>query len=283
LHWNCRLFRRNLLCRKDFDDATRPTMPKNAHHHDGVTPPPIPQISQHDYAETLLKLQIELVKLQRDIIAKNRRILIILEGRDAGGKDGTIKRITEHLSPRETRVVALSKPSDREAGQWYFERYVAHLPAVEEMVLFNRSWYNRAGVERVMGFCTDAEALLIRSGITIVKYYLDIDKPEQKKRLKERKEDPLKQWKISPIDEQATKRWEDYSRARNAMFARTHTVISPWIVVRSNDKRQARLNLIRDLLARLRYPGADETLLTPNPNIVFAYDEAYLHNGMIAP
>jgi polyphosphate kinase 2 len=258
-------------------------------------PPDIPHISQEDYAEVLVKLQIELVKLQRDIISSNRKILIILEGRDASGKDGTVKRIVEHLSPRETRVVALSKPSDREATQWYFERYVAHLPAAQEMVLFNRSWYNRAGVERVMGFCSDAEyedfmtavvdleALLIRSGTMIVKYYLDIDKQEQKKRLKARKRDPLKQWKISPVDEQATKKWEDYSRARNAMFARTHTVLSPWIVARANDKRQARLNLIRDLLARLRYPDADETLLTPNPNIVFAYDEAYLHNGMIAP
>ena len=270
-------------------------MPKRAHHDDGDSPPAIPRIGEDDYAGVLLKLQIELVKLQRDIIASNRKILIILEGRDAGGKDGAIKRITEHLSPRETRVVALSKPSDREVGQWYFERYIAHLPGPQEMVLFNRSWYNRAGVERVMGFCTDAEyedfmtavvdleALLIRSGITIVKYYLDIGKDEQKKRLKARKKDPLKQWKISPVDAQATKKWEDYSRARNTMFARTHTVISPWIVVRAGDKRQARLNLVRDLLARLRYPGADETLLTPNPNIVFAYDDAYLHNGMIAP
>ncbi|HEX4504491.1 MAG TPA: polyphosphate kinase 2 [Alphaproteobacteria bacterium] len=270
-------------------------MPKHTHHKDGDSPPPIPEISRRDYEKALLGLQIELVKLQRDIIAANRRILIILEGRDAGGKDGAIKRITEHLSPRETRVVALSKPSDREAGQWYFERYAAHLPGAQEMVLFNRSWYNRAGVERVMGFCTDAEyedfmtavvdleALLIRSGITIVKYYLDIGRDEQKKRLKDRKTDPLKQWKISPIDEQASRKWAAYSRARNAMFARTHTVISPWIVVRANDKRQARLNLIRDLLARLRYPHADETILTPNPNIVFAYDEAYLHNGMIAP
>jgi polyphosphate kinase 2 len=256
--------------------------------------PPIPEIGHEDYAKALLGLQKELVKLQRDVIADNRRIVIILEGRDAAGKDGAIKRITEHLSPREFRVVALPKPSDREASQWYFQRYVAHLPACQEIVLFNRSWYNRAGVERVMGFCTDdeyeefmssvveLEALLIRSGITLVKYYLDIGKAEQKKRLKARRESPLKQWKVSPIDAEATKHWEDYSAARNAMFARTHTLISPWIVVRAEDKRQARLNLIRDLLARLGYPGADASLLTPNPNIVFAYDDAYLHNGMIA-
>jgi polyphosphate kinase len=270
-------------------------MLKNASHPNSEPVSVIGRIGHDDYSKLLIGLQIELVKLQRDIIRGNRKILIILEGRDAGGKDGAIKRITKHLSPRETRVVALSKPSDREAGQWYFERYIAQLPQAQEMVLFNRSWYNRAGVERVMGFCTDAqyeefmtsvgelEAMLIRSGITIVKYYLDIDRKEQRKRLKARKDSLLKQWKISPIDQQATKKWEAYSHARNAMFARTHSVLSPWIIVRANDKRQARLNLIRDLLCRLGYPGADEAILRPNPNIVFAYDETYLHNGMIAP
>jgi polyphosphate kinase 2 len=243
----------------------------------------------------LHELQIELVKLQRDVIACNRKILVIFEGRDAGGKDGTIKRILEHLSPRESRLEALPKPSDRELGEWYFQRYVERLPATQELVLFNRSWYNRAGVERVMGFCTDAqyeefmgtvlefEGMLIRSGIQLVKYYLDISKEEQKRRLKARLVDPLKQWKVSPIDAQATKKWEDYSKARNEMFARTHSVLSPWIVVRADNKRQARINVIRDMLKRLTYPCADETLLTPNPNIVFAYDEAYLRNGMIAP
>jgi polyphosphate kinase 2 len=257
--------------------------------------PALPKIGHGEYQAELLELQVELVKLQRDVIAKNRRIMIILEGRDAGGKDGAIKRITKHMSPRETRVVAMPKPSDRENGQWYFQRYIAQLPGAAELVLFNRSWYNRAGVERVMGFCTDdeyeafmpsvvdLEALLIRSGITVVKYYLDISRDEQKKRLKARRASPLKQWKISPIDREANKLWDDYSRARNTMFARTHTLVSPWIVVRANDKREARLNLIRDLLTRLGYPGANERLLTPNPNVVFTYDEAYLHNGMIAP
>lgn len=257
--------------------------------------PSLPKISHKDYQAQLRKLQVELVKLQRDVIAKNRKIMIILEGRDAGGKDGAIKRITKHMSPRETRVVALPKPSDRENGQWYFQRYIAQLPGAAELVLFNRSWYNRAGVERVMGFCNDddyeafmpavvdLEALLIKSGITVVKYYLDISHDEQKKRLKARRASPLKQWKISPIDRQANKLWGDYSRARNMMFARTHALVSPWIVVRADNKREARLNLIRDLLTRLGYPGADETLLTPNPNVVFTYDEAYLHNGMIAP
>jgi polyphosphate kinase 2 len=255
----------------------------------------IPHIGHGAYKKTLIGLQIELVKLQRDIIRHERKILVILEGRDGAGKDGAIKRIIQHLSPRDIRVVALPKPSDREVRQWYFERYVAELPGAQELVLFNRSWYNRAGVERVMGFCGDAdyetfmttvvelESLLIRSGITIVKYYLDIDRDEQKRRLRARRDSPLKSWKISPIDSAATDKWDDYSAARNAMFARTHTMLSPWIVVRADDKRQARLNLIRDLLARVGYPRADERQLTPNPNIVFAYDEAYLHNGMIAP
>jgi polyphosphate kinase 2 len=270
-------------------------MPKYTLNPSIEAAPTIGRISHKDYAKLLIKLQIELVKLQRDIIKNNRRILIIIEGRDAGGKDGTIKRIIKHLSPRETRVVALPKPSDREASEWYFQRYIAQLPVCQEMVLFNRSWYNRAGVEHVMGFCSDdqyeefmttvveMEALLIRSGITIVKYYLDISHDEQKKRLKARRDSPLKSWKISPIDAKATHKWKAYSEARNAMFARTHNLVSPWIVVRADDKRQARLNLIRDLLARVTYPGADEQLLTPNPNIVFAYDNGYLHNGMIAP
>jgi polyphosphate kinase 2 len=272
-------------------------MAKSSKDKRGEAKPPtlIPMIGHEDYKKALIKLQIELVKLQRDVIASNRKVLVILEGRDAGGKDGTIKRITKHLSPRDTRVVALPKPSDREQGEWYFQRYIAELPAAQEMVLFNRSWYNRAGVERVMGFCTDdeyeefmtsvidLEAQLIRSGVTVIKYYLDISKGEQKRRLKARRESPLKQWKISPIDAEATKHWDDYSKARNAMFARTHTLMSPWIVVRSDDKRQSRLNLIRDLLGRLDYPGAEESLLTPSPNIVFAYDNAYLENGMIAP
>ncbi len=262
---------------------------------DKKAPPSIPRLDHAEYHATLHALQIELVKLQRDIISGGAKILVILEGRDSGGKDGAIKRITEHLSPRETRIIALSKPSDRETGQWYFQRYATHLPSPAEIVLFNRSWYNRAGVERVMGFCTDAqyeefmatvltfEAMLIGSGIQIVKYYLDITKDEQKKRLKSRKTSPLKQWKSSPIDAQATKNWEAYSEARNAMFARTHNLMSPWIIVRADDKRQARINLIRDLLARIHYKDADKALLTPNPNIVFAYDEAYLRNGMIAP
>ncbi|OAI18346.1 MULTISPECIES: polyphosphate kinase 2 [Methylomonas] len=248
-----------------------------------------------NYKDVLRQLQVELVKLQSHIIKHGDKILILFEGRDAGGKDGTIKRIIQHLSPRETRVVALGKPSDRDLGSWYFQRYTEHLPAAQEMVLFNRSWYNRAGVERVMGFCSDAdyhefietvahyEQLLVRSGIKLFKYYLDISKEEQKKRLKARLDDPLKQWKISPIDKAAQKHWRQYSEARNIMFARTHHLSAPWTVVRADDKQAARVNIIKDLLSRLDYKGRDEELILPDGNVVFNYEESYLHNGMIAP
>jgi polyphosphate kinase 2 len=247
-----------------------------------------------DYHAALLPLQVELVKLQREIIDSNRKILVVFEGRDAAGKDGTIKSITAHLSPRETRVVALSKPTERDRSSWYFQRYAHYLPAAQEMVIFNRSWYNRAGVERVMGFCTKQEyeefletvptfeRLLERSGIQLFKYYLDISKNEQKKRLKDRRTDPLKQWKISPIDEAAVKHWKDYSRARNAMFARSNDPLAPWHVVRADDKHAAHLNVIRHLLSKLDYTGKDRKLTVPDPEIVFAYDELYLENGMIA-
>ncbi len=251
--------------------------------------------TKREYKKSLKRLQIELVKLQRQIIAHDEKILVIIEGRDAAGKDGTIKRIVQYLSPRETRVVALGKPSDRETSAWYFQRYTAQLPTANEFVLFNRSWYNRAGVERVMGFCTDAqyhefldtvveyEQMLIRSGIKVLKYYLDISRDEQQMRLKDRREDPLKQWKISPIDDVAAAHWDDYSDARNAMFARTHHASGPWIVVRADHKRAARQNLIKDMLFRLDYPDKDESVLLSDPNGVFEYAENYLKNGMIAP
>jgi len=253
-----------------------------------------PSISKKSYKDTLDKLQVELVKLQRHFIKCDDKILIILEGRDASGKDGTIKRIVQHLSPRETRVVALGKPSDRDRTSWYFQRYVPHLPAARELVLFNRSWYNRAGVERVMGFCTEAEHeefmgsvssfenMLVGSGVKLLKYYLDISKGEQRRRLKDRKTDPLKQWKVSSIDEQAIKNWKAYSVARNEMLARTHNPIAPWTLVRANDKRQARLNIIGDLLGRLHYSGKDQRLIRPNPQVVFAYDVSNLENGQLA-
>lgn len=249
---------------------------------------------EDSYADTLYDLQVELVKLQRDVIANNRRLLIIMEGRDGAGKDGSIKRITEHMSPRETRVVALSKPSDREKTQWYFQRYVPHLPAADEIVLFNRSWYNRAGVERVMGFCTDDdyerfmdtvttfEDMLIGSGIEFFKFYLDIDKKEQAERLDARRDDPLKQWKISPIDQVAQEKWDDYTAARDAMFARTHTLHSPWTLVCANDKKIARVNVIRDILNRVDYEGKKPKLVIPDVEVVMPFNPELYKLGKIS-
>lgn len=240
-------------------------------------------ISLEDYGSQLQMLQIELVKLQRHFIGCGDRILVILEGRDAAGKDGSIKRIVEHLSPRETRVVALGKPSDRDRSGWYFQRYVPLLPVAEELVLFNRSWYNRAGVELVMGFCSadeheefmtsvpKFEEMLVNSGIKLLKYYLDISKDEQARRLADRKRDPLKQWKISPIDAVAVKRWKAYSDARDAMLMRTHTAIAPWHVLRTDNKRLARLNLMRDILSRLPYAGKKNKLVQPDTDIAFEF------------
>ncbi|MBN9125373.1 MAG: polyphosphate kinase 2 [Nitrosospira sp.] len=254
----------------------------------------VPEISKKEYKETLYRLQVELVKLQRHFIQCNDKILVIFEGRDAAGKDGTIKRITEHLSPRETRVVALGKPSDRDNNSWYFQRYVRHLPASQELVLFNRSWYNRAGVERVMGFCTDEEYeefmtsvpefehMLIRSGVKLLKYYLDISKPEQAERLEDRKKNPLTQWKISGLDELALKKWKQYTQARNEMLARTHNLITPWTVVRADDKPLTRLNVIKDMLSRLDYAGKDGSLISPDSRIIMPFDIAYLEKGLLA-
>jgi polyphosphate kinase len=242
-----------------------------------------PKISEFDYESQLRLLQIELVKLQKSLISNNAQVLVIIEGRDAAGKDGTIKAITQHLSPRETRVVALSKPTDTESNEWYFQRYVAQLPKKGEFVLFNRSWYNRAGVERVMNFCTpeqyrvfietvnDFEAMLVKSGITLLKYYLDISKKEQARRLAERAKDPLKQWKISSIDQQAQKKWLAYSKARNDMLLTSSSTIAPWTIVRANDKRLAHINLIQNLLSRISYSGKKKSLLREDDEIIFTW------------
>ncbi len=244
----------------------------------------ISNISKEDYKAELRTLQIGLVKLQRHVIQHKHKILVILEGRDAAGKDGTIKRIVEHLSPRETRVVALGKPSEKDRSSWYFQRYAQYLPSAEEIVLMNRSWYNRAGVERVMGFCDDREyedfmtsvitfeQMLVKSGIQIIKYYLDISKPEQKKRLEERRTDPLKQWKISPIDEVAIEHWDDYTHAKDEMLKRTHNDITPWHVVRADNKKITRLNVIRHLLDYVECPGEDMNTPPPDPNVIYTFD-----------
>lgn len=252
------------------------------------------KLSDDEYETALYDLQVELVKFQRDIIANGEKVLVIMEGRDGAGKDGTIKRIVEHLSPRETRVVALPKPSDREQSQWYFQRYVPWLPAAGEFVLFNRSWYNRAGVEPVMGFCTkaqtehffdevgDFETMLVKSGIQLLKYYLDISKAEQKERMEARREDPLKQWKISPIDAKAIEKWSAYSKARDTMFERTNHKRGPWTAVHANDKKMARLNVIRDLLGRSEYKGKRSALLKTDRRIILPVDKALLKSGALS-
>jgi len=227
------------------------------------------------------ELNIELVKLQKEIISSNLKLLVILEGRDAAGKDGTIKRIIKHLSPRETRVVALGKPSDREEHEWYFQRYAVHLSASGEFVLFNRSWYNRSGVEKVMSFCSEKEyksfftevelfeKMLVEAGFIIKKYYLDISKEEQERRLKDREKDPLKQWKISPIDMEALKHWKDYSEARNEMLLKTNFKHAPWFVVSAEKKKEAHIALITHLLKQLKYHDKDEKLLSHNYGLVY--------------
>jgi polyphosphate kinase 2 len=257
-------------------------------------PVPVPKVHRKAYERQLRRLQIELVKLHRDVIARGRKVLLIFEGRDTAGKDGTIKRIVEHLSPREVRVVAPGKPSDREQSEWYFQRFVEHLPAAQEIVLFNRSWYNRAGVEYVMHFCTRREReafleaapgferMLVRSGIFLLKYYLDITRDEQARRLRARRRDPLKQWKISPVDEGAQRHWRDYSRARDSMLLRTHQQEAPWIVVRADDKHQARLNVIRDLLARVPAPDVDRRRARPDARVAREFSESLLASGWVA-
>ena len=252
------------------------------------------EMSHKQYKAALHDLQVELVKLQRHFIAHGDRILVLLEGRDSAGKDGSIKRIVEHLSPRDTRVVALGKPSDGDLRSWYFERYVGQLPKAAELVLFNRSWYNRAGVERVMGFCSKRqleefmqaaprfERMLVDSGINLLKYYLDISKDEQKSRLADRKHDPLKQWKSSPIDDVAVKRWDAYTKARDAMLLGTHTLAAPWHIVRTDNKQRARLNLIRDILSRLHYAGRDKKITSPDREIVFEFTPECLTDHRLA-
>ena len=247
------------------------------------------------YDEALPRLQLALVKLQQQALADGRKVLVIFEGRDAAGKDGTIQRITEHMSVRATRVVALSKPSDVERTQWYFQRYVSHLPAGGQFVIFNRSWYNRAGVERVMGFSTPAEQedflrevplfeeMLVGSGIRLVKIWLDVSKAEQAQRLDERKDDPLKVLKSSPLDEFAQPRWGDYSAARDEMLRRTDTAQAPWVCVKADHKKTARLNVIRHLIKALADPDLAKTVEPPDPQVLFPFEIAALSDGRLCP
>jgi len=237
-------------------------------------------MSRKEYLKTLDPLHIELVRMQSWVKEKRLRLLVIIEGRDAAGKGGAIKRIAQHLNPRVCRIVALDKPSDRERTQWYFQRFVAHLPAGGEIVLFDRSWYNRGGVERVMGFCAreetneflrstpEFERMLIRSGILLLKIYFSISKKEQRRRLENRRKDPLRHWKLSSLDLKAQDRWDDYTRAWNDIFARTATPDAPWTMVETDEKRRARVNAIRVLLHAVDYPKKRGALLAPDPGIV---------------
>ncbi|MDN3398651.1 polyphosphate kinase 2 [Psychrobacter sp. APC 3426] len=223
------------------------------------------RLDRRMYFQELVRLQRELIKLQDWVVDRGERIVVIFEGRDSAGKGGAIKRITQRLNPRVCRVAALPAPTEREQSQWYFQRYVAHLPAAGEIVLFDRSWYNRVGVERVMGFCTDAqyeeffqsvpefERMLVRSGIRLVKYWFSITDDEQHSRFMSRIHDPLKQWKLSPMDLESRRRWEDYTKAKETMFERTHIPEAPWWVVEGNNKKRARLNCIAHLLEQIPY------------------------------
>ncbi len=242
---------------------------------------PTKRFNRRFYEKELNRLQIELVKLQEWIKYRKLKVVVIFEGRDAAGKGGTIKRITERLNPRICRVVALGVPSDREKTQWYFQRYVPHLPAAGEMVLFDRSWYNRAGVEKVMGFCTEEEyieflrscpefeRMLIRSGVILLKYWFSVSMEEQEVRFQARLKDPTKRWKLSPMDLESRAKWTEYSKAKDAMFAHTDTKQASWYVVNSDDKRKARLNCISHLLSMIPYEDRtpDEVELPERPKI----------------
>ena len=231
------------------------------------------KLSRRSYEKQKAQLQAELLKVQLWAQETGQKFVMLFEGRDAAGKGGTIKRFTEHLNPRSARVVALNKPTDEERGQWYFQRYIDHLPTSGEMVLYDRSWYNRAGVERVMGFCEpgeylefmrqtpDLERMLVRSGIRLYKYWFSVTQDEQKRRFESRETDPLKQWKLSPIDKASLSKWDDYTEAKEAMFFYTDTADAPWTVVKSNDKKRARLNCMRHFLASLDYPGKDHSIV----------------------
>jgi len=278
--------------------ATATTAPKeavdaNVESFPNVSPDKIRQAFEtgtYPYTEKMRKseyeaqkalLQAELLKVQKWVADTGQKFVLLFEGRDAAGKGGTIKRFMEHLNPREARVVALNKPTDKERGEWYFQRYIQHLPTEGEMVFYDRSWYNRAGVERVMNFCSpneylefmrqtpEYERMLTRSGIRLYKYWFSVTQKEQKARFDSRKTDPLKRWKLSPIDQASLAKWDDYAEAKEAMFFYTDTADAPWTIIKSNDKKRARLNCMRHFLSTLDYPDKDESVVgVPDPLIV---------------
>ncbi|MBZ0127828.1 MAG: polyphosphate kinase 2 [Rhodobacteraceae bacterium] len=256
------------------EDALRQTFEGGVYPYDQ-------RMSRDEYETTKALLQAELLKVQKWVGETGQKFVLLFEGRDAAGKGGTIKRFMEHLNPREARVVALNKPTDTERGQWFFQRYVAQLPTVGEMVFYDRSWYNRAGVERVMGFCTpneylefmrqtpEFERMLVRSGIRLYKYWFSVTRDEQIRRFDSRKEDPLKRWKLSPVDQASLSKWDEYTEAKEAMFFYTDTADAPWTIVKSNDKKRARINCMLHFLNSLDYPDKDTDIVhAPDPLII---------------
>lgn len=246
------------------------------------------KLSRKDYEKQKRKLQVELLKLQAWVKESGKKIVMVFEGRDAAGKGGTIKRFTEHMNPRGARVVALEIPSDQERTQWYFQRYVQHLPAAGEIVMFDRSWYNRAGVERVMGYCTPQEYLeftratpgfelmLIKSGIHLFKFWFSVGKAEQRQRFADRSQDTVKQWKLSPTDLASLDKWDDYTQAKDAMFFYTDTATAPWTVVKSNDKKRARLEAMRWVLHKFDYTNKDDSIVgIPDSKIIGSPTDIY--------
>ncbi|MEP1199277.1 polyphosphate kinase 2 [Tateyamaria sp.] len=252
------------------------------------------KISRDDYETEKAALQVELLKVQHWVADTGQRFVMLFEGRDAAGKGGTIKRFMEHLNPRDARVVALNKPTEEERGQWFFQRYIKHLPTAGEIVLYDRSWYNRAGVERVMEFCEpneylefmrqtpEFERMLTRSGIKLFKYWFSVTQEEQRRRFASRETDPLKRWKLSPIDRASIERWDDYTEAKEAMFFYTDTADAPWTVIRSNDKKRARLNCMKHFLSQLDYPDKDTAVAAlPDPLIVLHADHVVQNSDHI--
>ena len=249
------------------------------------------KMGRREYETQKAQLQAELLKVQHWAQETGQKFVLLFEGRDAAGKGGTIKRFTEHLNPRSARVVALNKPTDEERGQWFFQRYINHLPTKGEMVLYDRSWYNRAGVERVMGFCEpaeylefmrqtpDLERMLVRSGIRLYKYWFSVTRDEQRRRFASRETDPLKQWKLSPIDKASLDKWEDYTEAKEAMFFYTDTADAPWTVIKSNDKKRARLNCMLHFLSSLDYPGKDPAIAEPPDPLIVGAAHHLIHDS----
>jgi len=239
------------------------------------------KMGKKEYESEKAKLQAELLKVQKWVHDTGQKFVLLFEGRDAAGKGGTIKRFMEHLNPREARVVALNKPTDTERGQWFYQRYIANLPTSGEMVFYDRSWYNRAGVERVMGFCSpseylefmrqtpDMERMMVRSGVRMYKYWFSVTREEQKRRFDSRKDDPLKRWKLSPVDLASLSKWDEYTEAKEAMFFYTDTADAPWTIIKSNDKKRARINTMKHFLSTLEYPDKDYDIVgQPDPLIV---------------